>query len=417
LIGETFDLKLDGEKVTSVELILDSESMELYFRIPDFNDEYLTLSLPDLYADLYADLYDDGGEMAQMMSVYGSLLFGDGMSEIFDGFDLDAEEVEDLLVKYLTIALQSIETVTMDDYNLTVGGVTQSVTRLTVKVTQGDLLRMLRAVLTEMKQDETMNDLFRSGMESIQDLASAFGEELSFGMGSFALDLSTLIDMLLVQIPDPEANFEGKNDVLFTLYDYVDDDDAIVGRRFVVDGEDFFFGSVKNGNDEAFSVSFSGKDFLLGKGTVQDGLFTGKISAFGEAGEELFSVAVENFLSDETGTKGTLTFSLPSEVEGDGMNSAALGMLSQLSFVVQIDEYTEEKASVKLSLNAGTLSLVSVTSSGELTDPKPVTEPSDAYDLTDEEDLYAWIMKTDLEEVLELVEDLGLSEFLEDFVA
>lgn len=100
VVGSSYVLNLGGEKIATLEMIQDSETMEYYFRVPEFNDEYLTVSLSEMYASLYGADED----MAQMLTSYVELLSG-GYSDLLEGIDLDAEEVEDLLVKYLTIAL------------------------------------------------------------------------------------------------------------------------------------------------------------------------------------------------------------------------------------------------------------------------------------------------------------------------
>ncbi|MBP3300539.1 MAG: zinc ribbon domain-containing protein [Clostridia bacterium] len=401
VVGEVLTLNLGGEKIATLEMIADSETMEYYFRVPEFNDEYLKMSLTELYASIYG-IDDD----MQTLTSYMDLLNG-GLSDPLEGFDLDAEEVEDLLVKYLTIALQSIETVTMDDYNLTVDGVTQPVTRLTVKVTQGDLLRMLRAVLTEMKQDETINDLFRSFLDMAKGLSSAFGEDVNMDMGALNPNLSTLIDMLLIQIPDPETNFEGKNDVLFTLYDYVDDDDAIVGRCLKADETELFYGCAEQGEDRAFTLTVDGEEFLLGRGTVKDGLFTGDVKLFNGAGKEVFAIDVKDFLADDEVVKGTISFTLPAELT-DGVSVGAEWKIGEISL---------GKTSMEFTVKVQGLSVVTMKASSDLADYRSYSIPEDSYDAIDETELYAWLSKVDTEGVLELVEDLGLSEFLEDFFA
>lgn len=193
-------LALNEDNMISSNMIMDCNGREVYFQIPELSEMYLGLDMEGVEEEIEKSL--ERWEAAERLA--------DVMPE--------QAKVEKLLNKYMNIALRCVDDVSMDTKTLKVEGVEKKYTELTVTIDFDTMEDMMKAVLTEMKNDEEMEKIIRDVTET--------------GSNEFSFD--TL---------DPDEAYEefqdGIQDLLDKLNDreeYFIDEDEVIVMKVYVDG-------------------------------------------------------------------------------------------------------------------------------------------------------------------------------------
>ena len=121
--------------------------------------------------------------------------------------------------KYIGIIVDNVDGVTTDTDEITVDGVSQSVTVLSVKVDDALLRKVVKAVLTEAKQDDVILDLLATAEEKLPDSDT---------------DLITSYKEAVDELLESLKNAEG-NETRFTFREYVSMSPSEYRKRFCGD--------------------------------------------------------------------------------------------------------------------------------------------------------------------------------------
>lgn len=374
------DLAISDEEIVRLHIVADEEGQAVYVGLPGLHSDYVKLDLSAMEVDEET--------MAQLEVYMGAL------QEAMQAIPSE-EAMNDLLNRYLDIIISNIDNAEQKSTELTVKGVTQSVTEVVVELDTRTVAKILKAVLVEARNDQTIKDV----LVAVSDLAVMEGGQDVDVVAMY----EKAIDDLLAQyqdIPD-EANT-----VLCVLHDYIDGSHSVVGRKIVV-GEEavFYYASVEDGGDMALTVEVNGEPVFAGKGTKSGDAVTGTFEII-DNGNSVFSFDVKDLdlsrLADGY-AEGQIRFTLP--VEGAAMRSSSTVL--QLSFDIEPDQvvYT-------VAMYMGASELISIRAEMEEIDGRTVTIPSQSVTVSDEQGLTQWANGLDSEELLKRLKDAGLEELI-----
>ena len=199
------ELFLNGKSVLNADAILDGTKG--YIRIPDLSEKYFSLDLnefisnksekPEYYGyDDYGYYYGDYGyndyptpdssraeESALRKS--GNTIFSVFMSDLNDAIP-DRETIRNLLSKYIKIALGELDDVEKGKSTLTACGVSNEYTTLEVTIDEKAVVRMITAVLKELKKDQDVKEMLKGFEKTFEndDLYEEFIESIDEALDS-----------------------------------------------------------------------------------------------------------------------------------------------------------------------------------------------------------------------------------------
>lgn len=214
------------------------------------------------------------------------------------------KELNSLFEKYIKLALDNADDVTIEKSELTVDGVTQKCRVLKINVTEKTVLKIAEALLTELQKDKKMEKILKRIEKALPDevksewdgdtLVSRFRSELAEG---------------IEEIKSEQSALTGKGDTLLVLTDYIEDHQVIGRELSVPNGRSIASLTAEKGGKYASRFSFSsgeGDVVIAGSGNVKKGKLTGNYTV----------TVTSSFDYDENGGDGSavsmeiLTFSL-----------------------------------------------------------------------------------------------------------
>lgn len=367
---------------------LDTLANKLFVTVPELFANSLMLDLNELEAN-------------DIVNVNGS----GTASSAFSSLDLEAraemlKTVKSLVNRYVDIVLKGFSGVTEEKVDLDIDGVKASVTRLTVKLTQKQVVDICRELATTAKNDTELKDLLYN------ILGSGYTKE------EFVEDYEDELEDF-IETPDSELVKDDSNALVLTLD--VNKDDEIVGISLTaLEGEDPVFGlnyaSVKTKDAFALdlSVNSDGMTFsLAGKGETVKGISNAEYVLSIDKEEYLvFEISDFDEKANEKGNpnfKGEMTFG-KALTKGE---TAALGMFS-FGFEVKSDDKTCE---LQLDVNMNNAPFVSINMLAEISDNATVTVPTNTVT-----DPMTFVAGMDLNGFVQKIEGSELPEEIKSLV-
>ncbi len=395
-------LSAGKESIVSAEMIFDRDDYMLYAVVPELNKKYASLSLEEKFDSQQLDRLD---EMFNMIDV---------MADAYP----EPKVVQDVQERYLGLLIDQIDDVEESSEKVTIDGISQKFTVLTIQLDEEQAGNMIRAWAEEAAGDDVLKEMY----------LSSFGEMLAFTGND----------------TDPEAEWEEFQESLANIDEAVEDInfdgweykvDVYVSGTGKVQGMDF---SVVNGeNDENIetgrvyyayvtkgnNIAIEGKyesTFgwepvevnLSGKGTLALGKLNAEFEVASDDNEVEFRI--EN--ADVAGLKqghiaGDLVFDL--KQFKDTLNAIGIKELKDQSLRFSVD-MTDKSNKFELRLEDGDEMFAAITMSGKFGDGGTIKIPkdSDTVDVADNADIQEYIDDCDVEGLQEKMEDLGLIDAL-----
>lgn len=383
-----FGLNYKSSALISALVHLDTLAKKLFVTVPELFANSLMLDLNELEAD-------------DIVNVNGS----GTASSVFSSLDLEAraemlKTLKSLVNRYVDIVLKGFNGVTEEKVDLDIDGVESSVTRLTVKLTQKQVVDIFRELATTAKNDTELKDLL------YDILGSGYTKE------EFVADYE---DELEDFIETPDSELVKDDSDAFELSVDVNKEDEIVGLILVAyDGNDTVFSfncsSVKTKDAFALdlSVNADGMTFsLAGKGETVKGISNAEYVLSVDNEEYLvFEISDFDEKANEKGNpnyKGEITFG-KALTKGE---AAALGMFS-LGFDVKTDD---KAAEIKLDVNMNNAPFVSLNVTAETSDSATVTVPTNTVT-----DPMTFVAGMDLNGFVQKIEGSELPEEIKSLV-
>ncbi len=403
--GGAVTLKLNSQKLATVNLVLDREEEQVFLQIPDVSKDYMSMDLDDLLWDLRYSL----GYSAY--NLFSTLLTGMDEEDEEQAKALMAalptrDQAEKLVNKYLQIAVNSIQDVEKGRDTLTAGDVTAEYTTLKVVINAKTAAKIAENVLTELKKDKDVEKYIKNiakALEADEDLYDEFLEEL---------------DEILEDVEDIK-DYSGKEKITMTLY--IDGKGNIRGREirtnFYPNIKFLYATPIKGGNmgieislkqdgDSLFSLTGSGK--LSGATLSADTVL--KIQ--GVAAAEIKLEKADGARLKKGEFKGIVTLKPSADLVNElDLGSAAGRVVKKISLTLDLDT-NDGSSKMKLSVNYEDSPLVTLSADGKTGSGKKVDGVKDALDADD------WAEELDTKKLKDLIKTLkkaGVpSEYLEE---
>ena len=384
------DIGINGKKLATAKVILDTDAGEVYLAVPELNETYLMGSLED---------FDVDAEEVQAMLGEGTAL----MQTVLNALP-EAEKLDKLADTYLDLVLGQLKDVEKQTKTVKVGGVEQELLVLTVKLSQRDLLEIADVVLKYAKTDrellailDDMSDMANSMPDAYQsvDLRAQFLEEVEY---------------MLQDMDEMKADVE--TEPFLTLDVYVDNDDVIVGRTLTIeeygDQQQIYYICATKGDKFAFEADLSGMS-VKGSGTKKNDIITGQFVCVAD-GMELMTVELNGFGTNKDGKLGGTIRLIPDAamLEEFGMDSSITSLVGgNLAVEVQLQD-----GGARFAVQAGGDTLLALAASYAERESSAISLPGDAVSVTDYDAAEEWIAGLSFDQIIGNMKNAGVSEEL-----
>lgn len=229
-INALMNLGMNGKTLLAVDMITNPTTGISYLAIPTLSSYYLKVNQNNAAA----------GSAAAVNGLLSQLNIP------------ETQTVKNLLNKYIDIILANMTLVEMETEDMTVGDKTQSVTVYKNYITEKVAQDTVKAVLTEVKKDETIKSMLPEGAE-----------------------LTDAIDEMLSSM-NAEPSTDKEDAILLTVY--VNGDNEIIGRAFSVDRQvsiSYLTLSDESGSATELAVTADTVQYVLsGSATANGGSYT-----------------------------------------------------------------------------------------------------------------------------------------------
>lgn len=400
-----------GTEVPLIQTIVDMAKMKVYLTSSYFTDE-------TLFADMsYSD----------MPAAYDPEMVEDLVKAL-----PDEETLNKLLNKYTKVILAEIKDVDKESTTLSVGDMEQKVTALTCNLSQKDLVKIICAVLEEVKDDDDIRKIVESMQSFMEENDLYYEDEDIYEM------MIEGIEELLDESDD--ALEEADSSDMIALTSFVNNKHEITGFSISVDDEEVFtYGCVFNGKDfateikayvTASEISVDG-DYstikqeafaIKGEGTKEKGIVNARysVSAMDMTG---LTIEVKDFdenAFEENGyIKGSFEIIPSKELleESIGLDDEVASAINlanpSILIVMNSDETT---ANTELYICGAGNKLAGIVLNATTGEGKNISVPSNSTEIIDGDEVAEWIAGFDLEKLKPIVEKLNLPAELSDIV-
>ena len=413
MAGGSLTLKLNKDKVTSANLILDQKEQKLYLQAPDISKNYLGADTDSLSGGVLGILRDILPKaLYYTVKPYfegGNTDLGERAAKVMEALP-GRDQFKKLLDKYLEIAVNSIDSVEREKDTLEAGDVSAQYTALTVTLDQKTAMKIAENVLKELKKDKEVAGY-------VKDVAKALDADPEDIYGDFIDGL----DEALEEIEDARDNIDpdDKQKIVMTLY--VDGKGNIAGREIKVNfGSSLKFRyavpvkggklgidvSLKQDSETLFSITGSGK--LSGSALSFDAVLKVQgaklleISVDKLDGVKLKQGYFKGIVTLKPGAELMDLLRLPGTVER---------IVKKLSLSLDLDT-AKNSSDVTLIVNYDDASLVSLALAGKSSSAKKITAVKDSLDTQE------WVeelKEKDLKDFLKNLKKTDIpSEYLEE---
>lgn len=305
---------LNDEKLISADLAVDAEALGYYFRIPELTEKWLGMDLSSIMEEAYAS-----------SGVSGS---AELMNKLYQNPEdiISAEEVDDLLTRYLTVWNSELDEVELEKKEkVEIGDIEVEYTVITAEIDGKIAYNVVDAILGELEDDKLVKEIVTERLEIcsedeydslIEEAVESFKAEKDYMYESEeSLELVTYVDakgvIRGVNFEIPEAD---------TAFDYCIglEDDKLYGQFILNDGTE--------------SVE------IILNGTKDKKAYDGEIT-IDVNGEEVGAVEFKDFevVDEELGyVKGDISVVIP-DIEPISFTLDSDGKSQELSLALDID--------------------------------------------------------------------------------
>ncbi|MBE6909502.1 MAG: zinc ribbon domain-containing protein [Ruminococcaceae bacterium] len=365
-------LLLNGTSILSMDCVMEIETGDIFFTVPEFSDRYLKMNISEM------DLEDMNFDLGSFLNAITSM----DMTQLDPALQAlpDASVMEALLQKYLDAVVECIDDVEKSSGKLTAAGVTADYTVMTITVDGEAMQKIVETVGPMLKKDNDIKDI-------IINLSDAMEEDGQASYDEFIKEIDSMLDQSAT-IP------EEMGDETLVMTVYLDGSGEVHGRVFEVADTKVALLMPEKGGKFGVEVSYTDGGYemlsITGNGTRSGDKLTGEMEVEAD-GEYIGILGLDGF--DEKKLQegclvGAITFAPSSElIAAMDAPEELTGILEEL--VIRIDMDTaRNKINGKLSLLSGSKMLISLsvecaTGSGKAVNRVTGVEPEEwAEDIT-----------------------------------
>lgn len=328
------------------------------------------------------------------------------------------QEANELLDKYLDIALGSLGNVTKTSDKIEVGEYTQGVTVLKYELSEKDVMKVAKNVLKELKSDEDIKAYIADVEGVMLEEYAELLEENDYEKGDMYAEFKQAIESALDSINATEAD----NTEILVLVDYVNAKHEIIGREIEIDGKTVVsYVSAHKGSKFAFKAESEELGLeITGEGTDKNDIISGKYQVKVDYEKMLeFELTDFNVAELKDGKiNGSITVTPSSNLisqlfDTDATTNTVISMLEpsvKISF-----ESGEKSATVDISVLSKDENLLSVVMTSAVSGGGEITLPAEAS-VMDSTQVVEWADSLDLTKLVDALKAAKLPEDMLDTV-
>ena len=414
---------LNGTQICTIEYYLDSESQDVYMRIPELSDKYFKTNLQDAadaqsaaIEEAESSLSDDSAASAITDKVLNSGTYtwstnlSLAMMSDFTGLLPEASVVEELLNRYSALVFDNMNEQDSTTETLTAQGISEDCTVYEARISQDDALKMATAILESAKSDKEIEGILETWSQKLPDSEGLYDKFLS----SVESGLASLKE---ADTSDDSETSDEADDYI-TSRIWVNADGQIAGRELSVhsDGTEspvITWQMPKSDSGFGYLLSYKDSDngefALTGSGTIDGDLLNGTYQ-FSADGTPYANIELKDY--DTASAKkgdlnGNYTITLISSDENDSM--AALANFALIMDLTSAD--TSGAIDLSITSAGSTLGTLSITSEpGDGVEIPDLTSITDAYDVTDEDAMTEYASGLDFTALMSSLTDAGVPD-------
>ena len=398
-------ININDVDIASVNAVYSSDNREAYFGVPELSDKQAVVPA------------DAGVDVKGVVDTIDSL---------FNELPEDST-VRELIVRYGTAILNSVEEVNTEDTELAAEGISQACTAYTIELDNDTLTGMCLDVFNTLKTDKDVELILTKNVDAVQKIlagadASVFGDLSESMKGISGAEVYNNFISSLDELIKALEEKDGDNEVQGKIVTYINSDGAITGRTIDVgdikveyamplDGKDF-------GLEFAMYTSDTGMDTPLmkvtGKGTISDGIMDCECEV---SGNGMTAVAysmkdIDLNAAAKGETKGTISYDL-----GSIMSEAGVSGMEGLGVDLVMDCNREKyNTDIVIHLNSTSLATVSISCGIGAAKKLEVPASADTVTLNSEEEIMEWVSAMKFDEVTASLEKAGVDSKIMDVI-
>lgn len=382
-------LKLGNTEIVALRAIVDLLKGDIYMALTNLSDKYMHIE----------GMNGTDSAAAVMPSIYGNEDFKKA---------LPAEEaLNELIKKYVKIALEEIEKVEKSSDTVRIEGIKESCTTITFTVTNEDLMDIAVAVLEEAKKDSEIKAIIEDFVKFLND------EEILDDKPSDVYDeFVEIVDEAIDETEDSkkEMDKDELENELISVIDYVNGSHEVIGRDFEVGGQKYVsYATARDGSDFATEIDIANTLTIKGSGTDKNGKINGKfsVSASGMSVGDIEIVDFESSDLEEGEVSGTFRFIINKQLLSMFSNAAGeyASLINGLNGVEIKLAGDKESASYEFNVLYNNKTLAGIAVSGKTQDSKEIKYPAESSVVEGEEE---YLETIDLDKLYTALEKAGV---------
>ena len=371
-------LEISGKRIVDFSVLADMDKQEFFVALLSLSDKYLNIT-PDEEAS---------NSLSSAMT-----------TDVMDALPTDAE-LEDLLNKYLKIAIDNMDKVEKTTKTIEVDGISQKVTVLEFTLDSQTVMNIAKDVLKEAKTDATIKKTLIEVEKLVKEQGLVPEDE------NIYTSYQKAIDELLADLAEEE--FE--NEELLTIIDYVNSSHEIIGRSIRMGDYDILsYITAKDG--DKFTTKFKCESVVVkGSGTEKKEVVNGEYTLFVDE-EEYLTLKVTDFNKadiDDGIVSGKFLLTPSSALLTEMMGSSIMDIGVEYEI-----KTTDDTGYCKLSVVSNGKALFGFETNSKKTKATNITLPDSSKVYTAEQ-IDEWASELDLSKITTALRDAGVDSNLVD---
>ena len=380
---------LNGTHLVTVSGVLDMDAGMIYVGVPELHETYLSMDAEELLGYEYEEFVQTMIQSREMTEQIMELM-------------PSGEQIKTLITTYWGLIFESIEEGEKETQKVSCGGLEQTMTVITVELSQKDVLKIAENVLKHAKKDKTIKDILGNVGDYMTDL---YGYEM---------DMEELFEGAVEEALDSidEAKEYAEKGDFITLETFINGKNEIAGRTVTVetgyDEVELYYITVEQGKKFAFQAELADMAVVKGKGTLNGDKRTGSYT-LNVNGTEYVTLELEDFACTDGKPSGTLRIVPSSDLYSNG--GAAASVVSILSTATV--ELTFDNSTVRLAVKVSGTEMLALTFSAGYGKAQPIDIPN-SIDANDSSAAMQWVSKMDLSTLISNLKEAGVpSEYMD----
>lgn len=418
--GLLMKVLLNDNQICSLEYYLDSESQDVYMRIPELSDKYFKTNLKEAADQQASNIESDIEELTpddtdvdiptdNFASAYSDSisLSASLMSDLSSALP-EASVIETLLDKYGSMLFDNLTEGESSQETLTAGDISQDCTVYEGQISSEDAVKTATELLEAAKSDS-----------DIESILNTWNDKLSSDENLYE-SFTTAVDKGLNALKDTDTS-DSEDSYLSTKI-WVDENGRIAGRALEIQEGDtttpiLTWQMPENGSDFGYLLTIASDDIntysLSGSGQIDGDKLNGTYElSLADSISAIIEVKDYDTVSAKEGNlNGNYKITFPSS-DTDNEDDYYSSILENFALVLDLNS-EKDSGSVALSIeNAGsTLGTLSITGgAGEAVEIPDLASLKDVYDANNNDDMNAYAATLDFTSIMDNLSKAGVPD-------